>query len=152
MGEHPVIRLALRADRIDEERNACFGERADERVKWPGLGTVRIWRYDVPSPSFVRARNHQLIIRVPRCRRYVFAITYPAVLSARRLVSLRAARVRMDRRDRSIILSPDSPSAHLGKAGRPRATNFVRLSVAHTEPSAQTSNHKRALTTASHHR
>jgi transposase len=38
---------------------------------------------------------------------------------------------------RSIILSPDLRSAHLGKAGRPRATNFVRSSISHKEVSAE---------------
>jgi len=58
---------------------------ADGQLRWPPTsitstgvecsrpvfrpGTVRTWRYDAPSPSVVRARNHQLISRVPRCRR-----------------------------------------------------------------------------------
>src|SRR5438034_8756268 len=48
---------------------------------------------------------------------------------------------------RSIILSPDSPSAHLGKAGRPRARNLVRSSITDKEVAPQTHRRDRTLTT-----
>jgi hypothetical protein len=49
-------------------------------------------------------------------------------------------------------LSPDHASAHLGKAGRPRATNIIRSRIPDEEVTPQISDLDKTLTTPPDHR
>jgi hypothetical protein len=55
-------------------------------------------------------------------------------------------------RCRGLISSPNTPSAHRGKAGRPRATTFVGTSVTNKQVTPQIYERDRTLTTAPDHR